>query len=280
MAGRKPLTELERMRRAALRRSIALQALKDEMQELGDNLPEILAIETPGRRPLARSEIIKRDAAILNELLFEIKLIEKELGEKHLKISAATIDDPLVRRGTVYEVGRKKNSDLDYIDKQLRAEFAGFQKTKEELIKNKYYDVINLDIVLSANGKQMGRKPKTFSERVVEYKEKITDMMQQIFAAHKAMTALELIDRQIKLYRDFERVKKMRAKSGENVSKVKSYFIEIETLLLKKKQIERDIVSGNLTHNTIEKIVINNPFDAEFDEIIREIKVLKIKILK
>jgi chaperonin cofactor prefoldin len=267
MPGRKPLSELESLRRKALRMTIALKALKDELKELGDNLDEIWALDSPGRRPLSRKQVVQREQGYLNEVLASIAKIEAETGEEHLPIRK--VIDPVVHNNTVNKIGRKENSEIDNLDKLLQLECEKVPLTLADFKKNKSYDVWEAEVTISEKGKRMGRLPKLFSVRFSEHKSIITDLVARVEKLESKLSSVEKFERQLTLYRDFERIKRKRIKKNINTSKYADYTAEIEHMVAIKK--------GLVEYSKAEATEIFHPFGNEINSLLDEIDAIKIK---
>lgn len=270
MPGRKPLSELESLRRKALRMTIALKALKDELKELGDNAAEIEAMDKPGRRPLSRKQVVQREQGFLNDVLARIAEIEKETGEEHVPIKK--VFDPVVHNKPANKIGRKANSEIDNLDKLLQLECEKVPLTFAEFKKNKGYNIWEVDVSISEKGKRMGRLPKPFSHRFWDHKQEIGDYLGRIKKLELYMTPAEKFDRQLDLYRDFERIKRKRARQGINTSKYADYSAQIEKMIDVKKGLV-EFASPLLDE-------IFHPFQSEIDLLLSRIDSVEIKTRK
>lgn len=268
MPGRKPLSELESLRRKALRMSIAIKALKQELKELGDNQAEIDARDYPGRPPLSRKQVIKREQGFLDEALARIAEIEAETGAEHVPIRK--VFDPVVHGKSANKIGRKENSEIDLLDKRLQLECEKVPGTFADFKKNKGYDVWEAEVTISEKGKRMGRVPKPFSQRFAEHKTEITRLLAEIEKLELKMTAAEKFDRQLTLYRDYERIKKKRTRQGINTAKYADYSAEIERLIAVKK--------GLIEGEQPELAELFYPFEREINGMLGEIDSVKIKV--
>ena len=267
MPGRKPLSELESLRRRALRMTIALKSLKDELKELGDNHEEIWALDTPGRRPLSRKQVVQREQGYLNEVLASIAKIEAETGEEHLPIRK--VHDPVVHNTPANKIGRRQNSEIDDCDKFLQVECEKVPFTLAEFKRNKGYDIWEAEVTISEKGKRMGRLPKPFTQRFSEHKEEILGLLARIEKLEKDLSTAEKFDRQLTLYRDFERIKRKRARQGINTSKYADYNAQIDHMISVKK--------GLVEFGKPETSEIFHPFENEINAILAELNDIKIK---
>ena len=268
MRGRKPLTELESLRRKALRTTLAIKSLKDDLKEFGDDMPNIMAMDTPGRRPLSRKQVIKRDQSHLEIILARIAEIEAETGAVPLPIRK--VYDPFIHSTAANKIGRKENSEIDWVDRQLQIECEKVPGTFADLKKNKGYDIWEAEVTISEKGKRMGRLPKPFSQRFAEHKNEITRLLADMETLELNMTAVEKFDRQLTLYRDYERIKKKRTRQGISTTKYADYSAEINEILATKKEIEPSQYS--------ESIELFHPFEREVMGILRDIEAVKIKV--
>jgi len=207
--GRRKISLIERKRRAALRQYIKAQELKDYLMAVGDNKDEIERMQGPGRRPKPLSYRVQEAWGLFDELLAEVREIEKAEGLEHVPIEK--IHDPLVERGTVNKVGRKPADEFTVLDReQLIAE-------RQLAVAFKEWEEAGVDVPerVVVDGRARGRKPTPYPERVNELLLEIEGIQLEIKKREEELSKVELLERQLKLLRDFARTVRNALKKHE-----------------------------------------------------------------
>ena len=207
--GRKKVSEVERKRRAALRQHIKAQELTDYLRAVGDNKDEIEAMSGPGRRPRSLSYRAGEAWSVFNQMLAEVRELEESEGLEHVPLE--DVHDPLVERGTVNKVGRKPKDEFTMLDRELlnaeRMLAAAYTEWEEAGV-----DVPERAVV---DGRARGRRPTPYPERVNDLLLEIEGIQLEIKKREEELSKIELIERQLKLLRDFARTVRNALKKQE-----------------------------------------------------------------
>lgn len=207
--GRQKLSRVERKRRAALRQKIKAQELQEYFDAVGDNKDEIEKMSGPGRRPKPLSYRVQEAWETLEEMKAEVRALEEAEGLDHVDLD--DVHDPLVEKGTIHAVGRKAKDEFTVLDQDLlkaeRKLAAVYAEWKEAGTDEPERAIVD--------GKPKGRKPTPYPERVNELLLEIEGIQLEIKKREEKLTKIELMERQVKLLRDFARTVRKALKKNE-----------------------------------------------------------------
>lgn len=207
--GRQKLALVERKRRAALRQKIKAEELQEYFNALGDNKKEIEEMSGPGRRPKPLSYRVEEAWALLEKMKAEVRALEDAEGLEHVPLM--DVYDPLVEKGTIHSVGRKAKDEFTVLDQDLlKAErklamvYQEWQKAGTDEPERAIVD-----------GKPKGRKPTPYPQRVNDLLLEIEGIQLEIKTREKKLSKIDLLERQVKLLRDFARTVRKAIKKHE-----------------------------------------------------------------
>lgn len=207
--GRTKLSGVERKRRAALRQKIKAEELQEYFDAVGDNKDEIEKMAGPGRRPKPLSYRVQEAWETLEEMKAEVRALEEHEGLEHVPLE--DVHDPLVEKGTIHAVGRKAKDEFTVLDQDLlkaeRKLAAVYSEWKEAGTDEPERAIVD--------GKPKGRKPTTYPERVNELLLEIEGIQLEIKKREEKLSKIELMERQVKLLRDFARTVRKAIKKQE-----------------------------------------------------------------
>lgn len=206
--GRQKISEIERKRRAALRQHIKAQELTDYLRAAGDNKDEIDAMTGPGRRPKPTSYRVDEAWALFETMFADVRVIEEQESLEHVPLDQ--VHDPLVERGTVNKVGRKPKDEFTVLDREL----LNAERQLDSAYKEWEEAGVDTPERVITDGRARGRKPTPYPERVNELLLEIEGIQLEIKKREEELSKTELIERQLKLLRDFARTVRNALKKG------------------------------------------------------------------
>ena len=192
--GRPHLNMIDKMRRAALRQRENLTELQAVFDVEGDNQAEIDTITGPGIRPKPRSVRLQIAKNTFDQMMHGIRLFESESGLQHVPIDSVV--DPLLENNTVKLVGRKPKDEFTILDRKLLLAQRKLADTLTEW-QEVGADEPAIKKATEKTGQRHGRKPKTYSQRVLELKKEIIETTTKITELESKLNNIELMERQI-----------------------------------------------------------------------------------
>jgi len=266
--GRPELTEVEKLRRAALRQEIKVSELKALSELYGDDKNEIEAMTGPGARPKSRSKKLADAVLKLEHFVDEYTQQEKHEGLKHVPLDK--IRDPLVENAL--PVGRPEKDEFSILDRKL-----SLSERKLRNVVNlwtKAGDVYPPAVTDTASGKRKGRLPIPFTARASLLLIEITGLRAELKKREFGLTYVAALRRELKVLRDIKRDNKKAQKdlglsagelvSNENAASLERQIKHINELLT----FEEKRRAQGLSESAVEqKMPVSISITAKNDEL-------------
>lgn len=247
--GRAKLSRVERKRRAALRQKIKAEELQQYFDAVGDNKDEIERMSGPGRRPKPLSYRVEEAWSLLEEMKSEVRALEEAEGLEHVDVE--DVHDPLVEKGTVHAVGRKAKDEFTVLDQDL------LKSERKLAVVYQEWSEAGTDQPERAivDGRPKGRKPTPYPERVNHLLLEIEGIQLEIKKREEKLSKTELMQRQLKILRDFARTVKNALKKNEiepergqsllsrTDAQIKSYAEIVDRMTRQKEELPKDLES-------------------------------------
>ncbi|MEQ5821332.1 hypothetical protein [Halomonas sp. SCS19] len=257
-AGRPKLTELEKLRRRALREELRYRELRERLREEG---PDPIGVSHgPGRPPKPIQEKVYDALIKLRNTLRAVRSLEKKEGEPHKSLSE--IRDPLVENKTYKAVGRKAATRLTSNDAEIFRTLTTFENILDEIDTQK---------TIFPPKPKLGRTPKNRLERLTYQYEKLVEQIDFMVREESRMTYAETLERQVKFLFDERRECKRNFRFEKSLRMMDYYecrISDIESLIDNYKHIimkEKESGGREFLNMGKKKHKIARPFDRRLE---------------